>query len=95
LDILGLRAAAWLWAEGYRKGDKDHRLRRVGALRDEARLVSGWLEFLTGAKSSVTGQSSRILPQLSFSSKDAEIVKEALLPYAPISRKHLFLPGEK
>jgi hypothetical protein len=95
LDILGLRAAAWLWAEGYRKGDKDHRLRRVGALRDEARLISGWLEFLTGAKSSVTGQSSRILPQLSFSSKDAEIVKEALLPYAPISRKHLFLPGEK
>lgn len=93
LDVLGFKAAAWLWAEGYREGGEGHRLRRVGALKDEARLISGWLEFLTGAKSSVIDTQSRRLPQLRFSDRDAGIVKASLLPYAPTSRKHLFLPG--
>lgn len=94
LDVLGLKAAAWLWAEGCRRGSEGegYRLRRVGTLKSEAQLISGWLEFLTGAKSSLADSSCRRLPQLVFNSEDAEIIKEALLPHAPASRKQRFLP---
>lgn len=98
LDVLGHQAAAWLWAEGFKEGNGSPYLRRVGALEEEARLISGWLEVLTGASSTVSGGpgsggSAAAKPWLRFSPDAAARAKEALLPYAPASRRHLFEPG--
>jgi len=97
LELLGGRAAAWLWAEGARPLDQGNGflLRRVGRLEDEARLVSGWLEVLSGAGSAVVFPraaqgGSRGLPQLWFQSSEVQRLQETLAPYAPRSRAALF-----
>lgn len=93
LDVLGLQAAAWLWAEGFRDGPQGATLGRVGSLLDEARLISGWLEVLTGASSTIgDSRPARKKPYLIFNQSEAERVKQALLPYAPASRRSVFLP---
>lgn len=93
LDVLGLQAAAWLWAEGFRNGSQGPTLRRVGTMRNEARLISGWLEVLTGAGSTIgDSRPARKKPYLVFTPSEAERVKAALMPYAPSSRKAVFLP---
>lgn len=97
LEVLGGRAAAWLWAEGARpleQGD-GFLLRRVGRLEDEARLVSGWLEVLTGAESTVVFPRAlqgggRGLPQLWFQPLQVRRLREVLAPYAPVARAALF-----
>lgn len=97
LEILGGRAAAWLWAEGARDaGAQGWSLRRVGQTDDEARLVAGWLQVLTGAACTVihsrTGEQKKPgLPRLLFPPDQAERVRETLASYAPASRQHLFL----
>lgn len=99
LELLGGRAAAWLWAEGACPlDDGSTLLRRVGRWETEAHLVRSWLQTLTGAESSIVypravegGQ--RGLPRLWFQSEQAQQLQEALEPYAPISRRHLFLEG--
>lgn len=88
LELLGGRAAAWLWAEGARIRSNGATLRRVGNLTDEARLISGWLQLITGAESEVT--TDQIRPRLFFHPRQAQILQGALLPYAPTSRRHLF-----
>lgn len=90
LELLGGRAAAWLWAEGARSYGNDTVLSHVGNLRDEARLISGWLELLTGAKSTVVDNWSR--PRLLFDQGHSCQIRNALRDYAPASREPLFCP---
>lgn len=92
LELLGGRAAAWLWAEGCRLGDDGATLKRVGSTTEEARLISGWLQVLTGAESTVLDQAVR--PRLRFDREGTALVQAALLEYAPQSRRALFLPGQ-
>lgn len=89
LELLGGRAAAWLWAEGARLlPDGSSVLSHVGFLKCEARLISGWLELLTGASSSVTDQWRR--PRLAFSVDDTARIRSVLHVYAPQARLPLF-----
>jgi hypothetical protein len=91
LSLLGGRAAAWLWAEGclpQRNGSAI--LSHVGRFNDEAALISGWLELLTGASSCITHSWRH--PRLVFEPGDVELVFAALHPYAPQTREHLFRP---
>lgn len=96
LEILGGRAAAWLWAEGARfASDGSCLLRRVGRMESEARLVSGWLQVLTGTTSTVVypraeERRGKGLPRLYFEVGQVKRLQEALGFYAPTSRAHLF-----
>lgn len=90
LDLLGGTAAAWMWAEGARRQrDNSFQLARVGTTYEEAELIGQWLTMLTGADSRIDEE--RVRPRLLFSAAQAAKIQEALLPYAPVSRKHLFL----
>jgi hypothetical protein len=89
LELLGARAAAWLWAEGARPHGDGVYLARVGFSLYEAELVSQWLETISGAISSISEQWAR--PRLWLEAEQAEKLKSALWTYAPNSRRHLFL----
>lgn len=89
LDMLGAKAAAWLWAEGarvYPEGYVD--LARVGKTFDEALRVCQWIGVLTGAEATLAD--THINPRLRFQHREARKIRTALLPYAPSSRIHLF-----
>jgi hypothetical protein len=89
LDMLGAQAAAWLWAEGarvYPEGYVD--LARVGKSFEEALRVCQWLGILTGAEATLAD--THVNPRLRFEQKEASKIRQALLPYAPQSRIHLF-----
>lgn len=89
LDLLGGRAAGWVWAEGVRwRPDGSACLRRVGQTSYEACLIGGWLELLTGASSRLADATRR--PQLELEPADAAKAAQVLLPYAPQSRRHCF-----
>lgn len=90
LELLGGRAAAWLWAENARPGRGGMILKRVGSTTEEARLVSGWLAVLTGADSAVL--EDHVIPRLLFSAEAAAVLREVLHPYAPRTRIRLFEP---
>lgn len=90
LELLGGRAAAWLWAENARPGRGGMVLKRVGGSTEEARLVGGWLAVLTGADSEVLGD--HVVPRLLFTIEQAATLRETLRPYAPASRACLFEP---
>jgi hypothetical protein len=98
LEVLDARAAAWLWAEGARPfSDQGILLRRVGQTEGEARIVSSWLESLTGATSTamyprLKAGRSRGSPRLLFEPEQAKRLQEALRPHAPSSRAHMFAP---
>lgn len=89
LDLLGAKAAAWIWAEGAKLGD-DGRLilRRVGATSYEACLIGGWLEVLTGATSSLAEGSRR--PRLILEADQAQKAAAVLAPFAPPARQERF-----
>lgn len=89
LELLGGRAAAWLWAEGARRQGRDTLLGRVGSSETEAALVSSWIQTLTGAESEVT-TACWLKPKLHFKPEAAAQVRAALQPYAPNTRRHLF-----
>lgn len=91
LEILGGQAAGWLWAHGCRADRDGALLAHVGSLREEALLVAGWLQLLTGAHAEVAEGYRK--PRLRFDREQAGLARQALLPYAPRSRRHLFLPG--
>lgn len=98
LELLGGRAAAWLWAENARPlTGGAFALKRVGATGSEALLIAGWLRMLTGAQGEPYGQDPqqrlRRKPRLLFQTQQAAHLQTALLPYAPASRRSLFLPG--
>jgi len=98
LELLGGRAAAWLWAENTRPlSSGSFLLKRVGSQEDEALLVAGWLRMLTGAQGEIWDQDPqqrlRQKPRLLFNQQQAAHLQTALLPYAPVSRRSLFLPG--
>jgi hypothetical protein len=99
LELLGGRAAAWLWAEGAcLLGGDGAMLRRVGRWEGEAQLVRGWLQMLTGAESTVVhpragSGSGKGLPRLWFQPDQASRLRESLAPYAPASRWNLFVEG--
>ena len=89
LDMLGAKAAAWLWAEGarvYPEGYVD--LARVGKTFEEALRVCQWIGILTGAEATLAD--THINPRLRFQHREASKIRKALLPYAPLSRIHLF-----
>ena len=89
LEILGGRAAAWLWAEGARlQSDGTVELKRVGQTQAEAALVGDWLETLTGAASEILH--AHVRPRLLFTPDRARKIRSALADYAPPSRIHLF-----
>ena len=89
LDLLGARAAAWLWAEGARpRKDGGAYLARVGSSLDEAAMVCRWLSMLTGGESSI--DDNLVRPRLYFQPPEASKVRQALRPYAPTTRQHLF-----
>ena len=90
LEMLGARAAAWLWAEGMRPGKTGVFLARVGQELEEAQLLAGWIETITGVPSVVW--SGGIRPRLLFDDSAAARLKGLLRPYAPASRMHLFEP---
>lgn len=90
LELLGGRAAAWLWAESMRPGRGGFLLRRVGSTTEEARLISGWLELLTGATSAVLDDHAK--PRLWLDLEQGARLREVLLPYAPATRVRLFQP---
>lgn len=92
LELLGGRAAAWLWAEAARPlPDGGFVLRRAGGEPEEARLLASWLRMLTGAKPELCGGHQR--PRLLLQPEQAALIQTALLPYAPLSRRQLFLPS--
>jgi hypothetical protein len=98
LELLGGRAAAWLWAENAKPlKNGGFILKRVGGSDPEALLVSTWLRLLTGAPSEPCEQDPqqrlRQKPRLLFERQQAIHLQTALLPYAPASRRGLFLPG--
>jgi hypothetical protein len=89
LDMLGAKAAAWLWAEGarvYPEGYVD--LARVGRTFEEALRVCQWIGVLTGAEATLADTHKN--PRLRFQHREARKIRNALLPYAPASRIHLF-----
>lgn len=89
LDMLGAKAAAWLWAEGarvYPEGYVD--LARVGKTFEEALRVCQWIGVLTGAEATLAD--THINPRLRFQQREAAKIRKALSPYAPASRVHLF-----
>jgi len=91
LELLGGRAAAWLWAEGAKPLEfGGFVLRRVGSQKEEALLLASWLRMLTGAKPELCVTRRR--PRLLLTPDQAALVQSALLPYAPASRRQLFLP---
>jgi hypothetical protein len=91
LDLLGGRAAAWLWAEGARPGKDGWTLKRAGDTEAEAALLASWLRLLTGAEADVIKPGAR--PRLRLDAPQAALAQSALLPYAPVSRRHLFVPA--
>jgi len=99
LELLGGRAAAWLWAEGAcLLGAEGATLRRVGRWEGEARLVCAWLKMLTGAESAVVypragANRGKGLPRLWFKPEQTHRLQASLLSYAPASRLHLFTEG--
>lgn len=91
LDMLGAKAAAWTWAEGGRLGkDGSSELARCGTTPEEAFLISDWIYLLTGAESTLVESLIYLKPRLNFSAEATRKLQNALLPYAPTSRKHLF-----
>ena len=89
LDLLGAKALAWCWAEGSRvMKDGSAQLARVGTTIQEARLMSSWVEVLTGATSTI--DEKRVKPRLTFTPDQAAKLRTALVDYAPKSRIHLF-----
>lgn len=89
LDMLGAKAAAWLWAEGARPGLEGYvDLARVGKTFEEALRVCQWIGVLTGAEATLAD--THINPRLRFQPGEAIKIRKALLPYAPPSRIHLF-----
>lgn len=90
LELLGGRAAAWLWAQGARQVEDGFELSRVGATEAEAKLVAGWLSMLSGAEAEPTLLYQK--PRLHLQPGQAALLQGLLLPYAPVSRRHLFLP---
>lgn len=90
LEVCGARAAAWLWAEGVRHLSKNRiELARVGATEAEAHLIGGWLQVLSGATCTMATTIHK-RPRLLFTPEQTEKITQALLPYAPKSRAHLF-----
>lgn len=97
IDMLGAAAAAWVWAEGARtptegdaRFDGTTILARVGTSDDEAMLIAGWIEMLTGASSTLIDDVRWKKPRLLFDPRQSAKAKKALLPYAPPSRIHRF-----
>lgn len=90
LGMLGARAAAWLWAEGAKACKSGVLLNRVGLEPDEAHLISGWIETISGVPSVVYTACAR--PRLLFEPPAAKRLKQLLAPYGPKSRMHLFEP---
>jgi len=90
LAMLGAQAAAWLWAEGA-KADPvgGAELGRVGCTTEEAQLIQQWLSMLTGAEAIDLDMALR-RPRLIYTPTQATKIRQALLPYAPRTRKHLF-----
>lgn len=95
LDMLGAGAAAWTWAEGGRNHkDGSAELARCGTTKVEAVRISKWLQLLTGAKSTIPpfggDDDEFVKPRLAFDPRNAKKLRDALYPYAPITRKHVF-----
>lgn len=91
LELLGGRAAAWLWAEAAKQLESGgFVLRRAGSEPEEALLLAGWLRMLTGARAELCDSHRR--PRLLLCPEQAALMQTALLPYAPLSRRQLFLP---
>jgi len=97
IDMLGAAAAAWVWAEGARtptegdaRFDGTTILARVGTSDDEAMLIAGWIEMLTGASSTLIDDVRWKKPRLLFDPRQSAKAKSALRPYAPPSRLHRF-----
>lgn len=90
LELLGGRAAAWLWAENARQVEDGFELGRVGGTEAEAQLVAGWLSMLASAESTPVLHYQK--PRLHFDPAQATLLQGSLLPYAPASRRWLFLP---
>jgi hypothetical protein len=89
LELLGARAAAWLWAEGARPAaDGSAVATRVGRTPAEAQRVADWLATLCGPRAELID--SHCQPRLHFQPDQAAVVRQALAPYAPTSRHHLF-----
>lgn len=89
LDMLGAKAAAWLWAEGARPSESNGvDLARVGHSLEEALRIGQWLGVLTGAEASLAD--THIRPRLRFEADEAHKIQTALQPYAPATRQHLF-----
>jgi hypothetical protein len=89
LDLLGARAAAWLWAEGARPArDGSAQLARIGSTTEEAAIVSRWLSMLTGAEGYLVD--AMVRPRLGFTPDQAGTIRRALQSYAPLTRIHLF-----
>lgn len=89
LELLGARAAAWLWAEGARPApDGSAVAARVGRTPAEAERIGDWLATLCGPRATLLERHCQ--PRLAFSPDQAAVVRRALAPYAPASRQHLF-----
>jgi len=89
LELLGAQALAWAWAEGARlNADGSAELARCGTYLCEAERMNDWISALTGSRAEV--MTDRIKPRLRFSADDAKRLREAIVNYAPRSRRHLF-----
>ena len=89
LELLGGQALAWAWAEGARlHPDGSADMARVGSYLSEAERMRQWIERLTGAKSEVV--TDRMRPRLRFQQAEADKLTDAIVSYAPASRRHLF-----
>ena len=89
LDLLGAKAAAWLWAEGAKVlKDGSSLLSRVGNTFEETLMIQSWLQMLVGAEGVI--DENYVRPRIQFDIENTQKVQEALISYAPQSRLHLF-----
>lgn len=91
LEMLGGHAAGWTWANGAIPCDEGQTiLGKVGKSEQEARLISEWLEMLTGAPSKIYYEKNYSFPRLFFEADESKKIRDALYAYAPTTRRHLF-----
>ena len=89
LDLLGAKAAAWLWAEGAKVlKDGSSLLSRVGNTFEETLMIQSWLQMLVGAEGVI--DENYVRPRIQFDIENTQKVQEALINYSPQSRLHLF-----
>lgn len=91
LELCGGRAAAWMIAEHGKRTAKGLQLWSTASTHEEVIRIAQWLQTLTGAECRIKTLGRRESIVIHLDPEPAAKACEILVPYAPRSRKHLFL----